>query len=93
MPRRDRTYRADDVLRIYLNYLDEEEQDEVDLFFSGIDTDIFDETLDIIVDLLGLIPVFGEPFEFAGTIRDILQFLERVEQNRDSLERVRRLRR
>jgi len=78
----DRTFTDEDVIRIYLNNLDEKEKAEVRKFFDTSQIELVEDIIDVALDLIGAIPLIGEVFELLGLVVDIVQ----LEQGIRSLE-------
>jgi len=93
MPRFDRTFTSDDVIRLYLNNLNAEETTLVDEFFEGAVQNVLEEILTFVGQGFALIPVVGEVPEIITVIRSV-ERLNSVLVSRDArLVVERRLRR
>jgi len=77
----DRTYTSDDVIRIYLNNLDDPEQVRVNNFFQGQFLRVVEESIDLFGVGLGLIPIVGELFEIVGTVRNLISLRNSINLN------------
>lgn len=69
MPRRDRTFSHRDVVRIYQKHLSLAEKRQVEEFFEAFRAkeELTENILELIVDIMGLVPGFGEIVEIIET--------------------------